>query len=128
LWIGGEGGTVNASVEVPRREESGSERKVKPVRRLLVFIIVVSAAVGAAVAVLATQRQRLAPMTPEDRRTYLGEKLGNRLSDEQLDKLVDAISAKLDAAASVVAEVGEAMVEAAETSAEEVSSGSASDS
>jgi hypothetical protein len=93
-------------------------------RRLLLFIVIVSAAVGAGVALLSTQRQRLAPMAPDDRRRYLDDKLGNRLSDEQLDKLVEAISAKLDGAATTVSEVTDSMVEdATSTASEEVPSG-----
>jgi hypothetical protein len=68
------------------------------VRKLLLFTIVLAAAVGAAVAVMSTQRDRLASMDREERRRYLGEKLGGRMSDDQVDKIVEAISAKLDAA------------------------------
>lgn len=87
-------------------------------RKLLLFIVVLSAALGAAVALLATQRQRLAPMSPEGRREYLSDKLGSRLSDEQLNKLVEMISAKMDAEPLDAVEAEDSVVAAEEASGE----------
>lgn len=87
-------------------------------RRFLIFTIILSAAVGAAVALMLTQRNRMAPMSPDERRTYLRDKLGSRISDEQLDKLAAAISEKLDAATEKVTEAGEAVTEATEAAVE----------
>ena len=96
-------------------------------RKLLLFIVVLSAALGAAVALLATQRRRLAPMSPGDRRDYLSNKLGSRLSDEQLDKLVEKISAKIDARPADAADVKDSVVAAAEVDADAVSEASSGD-
>lgn len=87
-------------------------------RRLLLFVVALSAALGAAIALLATQKRRLAPMSPQDRREYLSEKLGSRLSDEQLDKLVELVSAKMDAASADGAEVDESVGAAADVDVE----------
>lgn len=96
-------------------------RKVVPVQRLLLIIVILSAALGAAIAVLATQKQRLAPMSPADRRMYLHDKLGSRLTDEQLDKLAEMITAKLDAAADTAAEIEDAVVVATEAVSDDIS-------
>jgi hypothetical protein len=69
-------------------------------RLRVLFIIVLSAAVAAAVATVLTQKQRLEPMSPEERRRYLGEKIGDRIPEDQIDKIAAAISARLDGASA----------------------------
>jgi hypothetical protein len=43
-------------------------------------------------------------MTPEDRRSYLGGKIGDKMSEEQIDQIAAAISAKLDGTPAPAAE------------------------
>ena len=86
-------------------------------RLRVLFVVVLAAAIAAAVSTFLTQMQRMQGMTAEERRQYLGDKLGSKIPDEQIDQIAAAISAKLDEAASKseeMAEVAEAVAEAAE--------------
>ena len=69
-------------------------RRIFRVRVLLVVIL--AAAVAAGVSTALGQKRRLQSMTPEDRRSYLGGKIGDKMSEEQIDQIAAAISAKLD--------------------------------
>jgi hypothetical protein len=64
------------------------------------LVVILSAAVAAVIATALSQKQRLQVLDAEERRQYLGSKLGGRISDEQIDRLAAAISTRLDAAAS----------------------------
>jgi len=64
-------------------------------RPIVLLIVIVSAAVAAAVATIITQKPKLEAMTEEERRAFLTDRLGRRVSDEQIDRLAAAISARL---------------------------------
>jgi hypothetical protein len=68
------------------------------VRPRILFVVIVSAAVAAMIAIAMNQKQRFQLMEADERRQYLGGKLGGRLSDEQIDRIAAAVSARLDAA------------------------------
>lgn len=67
-------------------------------RLRILSIVIVSAAVAAMIATAMNQKQRLQLMDADERREYLGSKLGGKVSDEQIDRIATAVSARLDAA------------------------------
>ena len=60
------------------------------------FVIILAAAVAAAVSTALGQKRKFQAMSPEDRRAYLGIKIGDKMSEEQIDQLAGAITARLD--------------------------------
>lgn len=85
-------------------------------RPIVLFIVIVSAVVAAAVATFLTQKPKLEVMTEEERRAFLADRLGKRASDEQIDRLAAAISARLDPEPTT--SLDEAKEEAAEATGE----------
>ncbi len=64
-------------------------------RPIVLLIVIVSAIVAAAVATVMTQKPKLEVMTEEERRAFLADRLGKRVSDEKIDRIAAAISARL---------------------------------
>ena len=83
------------------------------------IVIVLAATVASVVATIVNQKQRLQVMTALERRQYLGDKLGGRMTDEQIDKLAAAVSERLDGK-SPVAEAAEKIADEADDVAEAV--------
>lgn len=69
-------------------------------RPTILSVVILSAAVAAIIATALSQKQRMELMDAEERRQYLGSKLGGKLSDEQIDRIAEAVSTRLDAASS----------------------------
>ena len=98
-------------------------------RLRMLMVIILAAAVASVVATIVNQKQRLQVMTALERRQYIGDKLGGRMTDEQIDKIAAAVSERLDGkspveevveeAAEEVADVAEAVEEAADEATEE---------
>ena len=65
-------------------------------RSKVLSLVIIAAAVAAIVTVASNQKQRLQLMDADERRQYLGSKLGSKLSDEQVDRIATAVSARLD--------------------------------
>ena len=65
-------------------------------RLRVLSIVILSAAVAAVIATAMSQKQRLQLMDADERREYLGSKLGGKVSDEQIDRIATAVSARLD--------------------------------
>ncbi len=89
-------------------------------RPIVLLIVIVSAIVAAAVATVMTQKPKLEVMTEEERRAFLADRLGKRVSDEQIDRIAAAISARLDQEST--ASLDEAKEEGTEITGEATSS------
>lgn len=107
----------------------------------LFFVVVIAAAVGAAVA-LNDQKRRMAEMSDDELRAYLGRKLEGRVPPEKLEQIQDKVTAAVrsgrasvgdaplssNGGVSVDAEAGaEAVVEVAVETADSGADGDADD-
>jgi len=70
-------------------------------RLRVLSVVILAAAVAAIIATALSQMQRLQLMEADERRQYLGSKLGGKLSDEQVDRIASAVSARLEAAGPI---------------------------
>jgi cell division protein FtsL len=89
-------------------------------RPIVLLIVIVSAVVAAAVATVMTQKPKLEVMTEEERRAFLTDRLGKRVSEEQIDRIAAAISARIGQEST--ASLDEAKEEATEATGEATSS------
>lgn len=86
-------------------------------RLRILFIVILVAGVAAAVATALSQKQRLQAMSADERRQYLGDKLGSQMSEDQIDQIAAKISEKLDGMSEAVEEAADTIEEAAEAAA-----------
>ena len=80
----------------------------------VLFVVLLAAAVASAIATALGQKRRLELMDAKERRRYLGDKLGGRISDEQIDRIATAISEKLDTAGATLTAVADDVDDVAE--------------
>jgi ElaB/YqjD/DUF883 family membrane-anchored ribosome-binding protein len=81
------------------------------------FLVVIAAGIGAAVAVFVNQKQKFAGMSEEDIRSYLDQKLGGRMSEDQVKQIQDAVVSAVKGASAASDKVKDVASNASDTAA-----------